>query len=231
MIRDGALLLCAACVVALASTCVTTPPEPQPPLPPGEMVVVQPGQTVWELSQRYGISVQEIVEVNGLENENELAAGQILFIPAGGPRAPDPPPPPPAPTPPPRVESGLLSWPVDGVVLRDFVAAGGRRDAYDGLLVGAPAGSAVNAAKDGVVVFAGSQDTALGTIVIVDHGSGLLTVYGHLSAIAVKDGDLVRRHQKLGVVGTSGLIGSSPRVHFQVRHNKTPTDPLPLLEP
>jgi murein DD-endopeptidase MepM/ murein hydrolase activator NlpD len=234
MIRDGALLfwatvVCAAVCTACATTSATAP---EPPMPPGELVEVQPGQTVWELSQRYGISVEEIVEVNGLENANELAAGQIIFIPAGGPRVADPPPPQKTtPAPPTTTTSGRLSWPVDGVVLRDFVAAGGRKGAYDGVLIAAAAGTAVVAANDGVVVFAGSQDTALGTLVIIDHGQGLVTVYGHLSAIAVKDGDLITRHQRVGVVGTSGLIGSSPRVHFQVRKDRVPVDPLPLLEP
>lgn len=215
--------------------CATAPQVPEPPLPPGRTVVVQPGQTVSGIARETGVSVADIVEVNGLVNADAIRPGQTLFIPEP-PTQPTPPAPPPAlePPAPPRPapsSSALLSWPVDGVVLRDFVPAGGGRALFEGILVAAPAGTEVVAAQDGVVAFAGSQGTRLGTLVIVDHGDGLVTVYGHLSAASAKAGQRLTRGQPLGVVGTTGLMGVSPRVYFEVRKERTPVDPLPLLEP
>jgi len=238
MYRDGALLFFAVFVAGCMTGC-RTPPQalPEPPQPPGQTVVVQPGQTLWEIARESGLSVEELVEVNGLENANELAAGQVIFVPAGGlPTTPTvaPPTAPAVRLPPVRPIPGTpstagLGWPVDGVVLRDFQAASAKREAYEGLLIAAPAGTPVRCATDGVVAFAGSQGTSLGTFVIVEHAGGLVTVYGHLSTAVVQAGARVARGATLGTVGTSGLLGSSPRVHFQVRRQQTPLDPLTML--
>jgi lipoprotein NlpD len=235
MYRDGALLLFAICMAGCR-----TPPQalPEPPQPPGHTVEVQPGETLWEIARDNGLSVEELVEVNGLENANELAAGQMIFVPAGGlapttkTAATKTPPPlrpviPAKPTTPPTA-SGLI-WPVDGVVLRDFQPASGKREGYEGLLIASPAGTPVRCAKDGVVAFAGSQGTSLGTFVIVEHDRGLVTIYGHLGAASVQAGARVTQGAPLGVVGTTGLLGSSPRVQFQVRRQQTPLDPLTML--
>ena len=87
----------------------------------------------------------------------------------------------------------------------------------------------MTAARDGVVAFAGTQGTRLGTLVVVDHGGDLVTVYGHLGAARVKAGQSIGRGAALGVVGTSGLIGVSPRLYFEVRQKRAPVDPIPLL--
>jgi murein DD-endopeptidase MepM/ murein hydrolase activator NlpD len=232
-------LTAATCVVGLA--CVTSPePPPEPPLPPGRVVVVQPGETLGGIARETGVSVEEIVEVNGLRGADEIAAGALLFIPAppdARPRLttplprPEPRPSPPMPAPPTVnvAAEALLLWPLDGVVLRDFVAPGTKQPVYEGILLAAPAGTEVTAAREGVVAFAGTQGTRLGTLVVVDHGGDLVTVYGHLGAARVKAGQKVGRGTALGVVGTSGLIGVSPRLYFEVRQKRAPVDPIPLL--
>ena len=232
----------------MAVTGCRTPPRPpaEPPVPPGHTIVVQPGQTLWEIARESGLSVEEVVEVNGLENASEVAAGQMLFIPAGAGSlrsrangAPRSQPGavvaegrPPA-TPTVAVDSGQadLMWPVEGVVLRDFTTGTGKKEAYEGILIAAPSGTPVQCAKDGVVAFSGSQGTSLGTFVIVEHDGGLVTIYGHLAAAAVQSGTQVNRGSPLGMVGTSGLLGSSPRLQFQVRRRQLPVDPLTLLPP
>lgn len=211
----------------------------EPPPPPGRTIVVQPGQTVWEISRASGISVEEIVEVNGLASANEIAAGQLLFLPAA-PLAPSEAPPPstPVPMPKPRPvlpgpvsEAGLI-WPVDGVVLRDF---GGPKSkphlVYDGILIAAPAHTPVHAVAAGTVAFAGSQGTNLGTLVVIEHAGDLISVYGHLARTAVKEGQTVVQGEIIGEVGTSGLVGVSPRVQLQLRKDRLPVDPVPLLPP
>lgn len=235
----------AVAVALIAVGCRTTPPPPpDAPLPPGQRIVVERGQTVLDIARETGVSVEEIVEVNGLRSANEIAVGQVLFVPAP-PMAvlkPRPVTPTPTPTPPPKATPvpptttapdpvAVLGWPTNGVVLRDFVAGGGKKAPYDGILIAAPAGTEVRSARDGIVAFAGTQGTRLGTLVVVDHGGEFVTVYGHLGRAKVKAGQHVDRGDVVGVVGTSGLIGVSPRVYFEVRQERAPVDPLPLLPP
>lgn len=197
-------------------------------MPPGRTVVVQPGDTLRELAADAGLSVAEVVEVNGLDGEDDIVAGQSLFLPAA--QAPKPETPTTKTKTPLPPSTAKLAWPVDGIVLRDFATTTAKKPGYDGLLIGAPAGTAVKAAAAGVVAFAGSQNTATGVFVVVD-GGDLVTVYAHLKSAAVKEGQTVAQGDVLGEIGASGLSGVSPRLQFQVRKNKAPIDPLPLLPP
>jgi murein DD-endopeptidase MepM/ murein hydrolase activator NlpD len=158
--------------------------------------------------------------------------------PAPKPPTPKPPttkpPTPKAPTtspPGPGASTALLAWPVDGLVLRDFAPATSKNAGYDGVLIAAPAGTVVHAAAPGRVAFAGSQQTALGAFVIIEHDHDLVTLYAHLAAPAVQVGATVKAGDVIGVVGSTGLVGVSPRVQFQVRQKQRPIDPLPLLPP
>ena len=233
-----------ACLALMSAACATSSPAPAPaPAPAGTFHTVQAGETVWDLARRSGLSVEEIVEVNGLPSANDLAAGQVLFLPAGSDRESasdevvvnedtepevEEPSAPAGPAP--------LVWPLEGVVLRDFVAAGAGKPAsapFDGLLIAAPAGTPVCAAADGEVLFVGDQGTDYGLLVVLAHAGGedaLVTVYGHLADPLVAAKDTVRAGQPLASVGTSGGV-STPRLHFQARRGRTPVDPLPLLPP
>lgn len=200
-------------------------------MPPGRTVVVQPGDTLRELAEDAGLDVDEVREVNGLDDGEEVVAGMSLFLPAAS--APAPAQTTPTKTPPPTktpTTTTKLAWPLDGIVLRDFSATTAKKPGYDGLLIGAPAGTAVKAAAPGTVAFAGSQNTATGVFVVVDSGD-LVVVYAHLKSAAVKQGQTVALGDVLGEIGASGLSGVSPRLQFQVRKNKAPIDPLPLLPP
>ncbi|HEY1099602.1 MAG TPA: LysM peptidoglycan-binding domain-containing M23 family metallopeptidase [Myxococcota bacterium] len=233
----------------LLASCATTPSAPrEPPLPPGQTIRVQPGQTLSQIARETGCSIEELVEVNGLRSPDDLRAGQLLFVPAmtvpgpsTGPTPPTPKPPtsprppstrPPSTTPKPLSSpDALLAWPLDGLVLRDFAGPKAKTGAYDGILIAAPAKTAVQAAAPGKVAFVGSQDTALGLFVIVEHKDDLVTIYAHLHDAKVKAGDAVAVGDVVGTVGTSGLVGVSPRMQFQVRRQQVAVDPLPLLPP
>jgi lipoprotein NlpD len=223
---------------------------------PGRTVVVAPGDTLASLAATHGVRVEDLVEVNGLASP-VLVVGQRLFVPDDGaadePRSapavtaavslPDDDDASPSPTTAPANSptTGLLAaplrWPVDGVVLRDFTAATpatarrAAREAYEGLLIGAPAGTAVRSAAAGIVAFAGSQGTTNGTFVVVEHDDELVTIYAHLAAAAVVAGQRVAAGDVVGEIGTTGLTGASPRVQFQVRRRQAPIDPVPLLPP
>ena len=123
-------------------------------------------------------------------------------------------------------------WPVEGTLEGGF---GGRRNPFGGSGyefhtgqdIEAPWGAPVIAGASGKVSFVGWQN-GYGQIVIVDHGGGLTTRYGHLSHIDVELNQTVARAQLLGKVGSTGR-STGPHLHYEVRINDQAVDPLPYL--
>ncbi len=99
---------------------------------------------------------------------------------------------------------------------------------HTGVDLATATGSRVLAAADGEVIFAGSYG-GYGNAVIIDHGSGLSTLYGHNSKLLVKVGDKVTKGEQIAKAGSTGLATGS-HVHFEVRKNGTPVDPMPYLK-
>lgn len=99
----------------------------------------------------------------------------------------------------------------------------GRRQLHEGIDVASPYGSPVVATGDGVITFAGRWG-GLGQKVVIDHGYGLTTVYGHNSRLAVQEGDRVRRGQIIAAVGSSGR-STGPHLHYEVLVGGVPVDP------
>jgi len=95
---------------------------------------------------------------------------------------------------------------------------------HTGIDFGAAWGSPIVAAADGQVIAAGWAG-GYGREVQVAHGGGIVTLYGHMSGIAASPGDIVRQGQVIGYVGSSGL-STGPHVHFEVRVNGQPVDPM-----
>ena len=119
--------------------------------------------------------------------------------------------------------SGLI-WPVSGVLTSGFGPRWGRM--HEGIDISAPTGTSVRAAAGGTVIYAGSM-SGYGSIVVIDHGGGLSTAYAHLSAIWVGGGS-VSQGQGIGAVGCTGHC-TGPHLHFEVRVNGSPVDPLGYL--
>jgi murein DD-endopeptidase MepM/ murein hydrolase activator NlpD len=101
------------------------------------------------------------------------------------------------------------------------------RGSHKGVDLTAPMGTDVYAAMDGRVVSAGSQK-GYGNFVVVDHGNGVLTLYGHHSRNLVAEGEIVHRGQKIAEVGMTGNA-TGPHLHFELRVDGAPTNPLPYL--
>jgi murein DD-endopeptidase MepM/ murein hydrolase activator NlpD len=99
----------------------------------------------------------------------------------------------------------------------------GRRHFHTGVDIAAPRGTPVRAAMDGTVLFTGWYG-GYGKLVVLDHGNGLSTLYGHLSAILVSAGARVTRAQVIGRVGSTGY-STGPHLHYEVRRNGRPIDP------
>ena len=123
----------------------------------------------------------------------------------------------------PAMRVGGLSWPVSGSLLAAFGGRlpGGRRS--DGVLIAAPAGTAVKAVADGTVVFADWM-TGYGNILIIDHGNGYMSLYAHNDSLLRAAGDAVRRGDALAAVGSSGGQ-ERPALYFELRRNGTPVNP------
>ncbi|WP_239615901.1 murein hydrolase activator EnvC family protein [Cohnella mopanensis] len=104
----------------------------------------------------------------------------------------------------------------------------GKKKLHAGMDMAAPKGTQVYAAETGVVTVAQTV-SGYGNCIIIDHGGGLLTLYGHLSAIQVKTGETVKRGEKIGLVGSTGQ-STGNHLHFEVRKNGDPVDPVPYLK-
>ncbi|MGE5551894.1 MAG: murein hydrolase activator EnvC family protein [Bacteroidota bacterium] len=127
--------------------------------------------------------------------------------------------------------TGKMMWPVLGRLSSSF---GWRRHPvlkkskfHNGQDIAVPTGTAVLAADSGIVRIASYQG-GYGNLVAIDHGRGLSTFYGHNSKILVNVGDVVVKGQRIALAGSTGL-STGPHVHFEVRVNGEPVNPIPYL--
>jgi len=243
----------------------------------GGSYVVQSGDTAWNISQRHGISVDQLAAANG--GSTTVRLGQRLVIPGANtpqqgvqlaslnpqdipapqqaapvpqvPAAAAMQPQPSAPAPqqvalaPQTGNAGSLApiapapsagaeqstsgfrWPVRGRIISGFgKKADGERN--DGINLAVPEGTAVKAAEDGTVIYAGNELKSYGNLVLIRHSNGWVSAYAHNSALQVKRGDTVRRGQVVALSGMSGGV-TTPQVHFELRKDATPVDPLQHL--
>jgi murein DD-endopeptidase MepM/ murein hydrolase activator NlpD len=121
-----------------------------------------------------------------------------------------------------------LLRPVSGAMGDGFGYPCGRR--HDGIDFPEPFGTAVGAAGRGTVAFAGWNSGGYGNLVVVQHRLGYQTWYAHLSSFAVGNGASVAGGVMIGRVGSTGR-STGPHLHFELRHNGVPTNPLPYLLP
>ena len=130
-----------------------------------------------------------------------------------------------------KPKKGILALPIQGKLISGY----GRQkntefntDTFNsGIDISAPLGQVVHSAGAGEVIYTGTIK-GYGQIIIIDHGGRTTTLYAHLSKILVDIGDRVIKEQTIGQVGDSGGI-SSPRLHFEVRVEGKPTDPMNWL--
>ncbi|HET9394018.1 MAG TPA: peptidoglycan DD-metalloendopeptidase family protein [Candidatus Rubrimentiphilum sp.] len=131
----------------------------------------------------------------------------------------------------PQKAPGILSWPVTGVITSPFgwrrSPFGGSPEFHQGLDIGANMGTTVTAAASGTILSAGWYG-GYGNYILIDHGGGMSTGYGHLSRIFVSTGQQVQRGQAIGAVGSTGA-STGPHLHFEVRISGKPTDPTAYL--
>jgi len=204
---------------------------------------VKDGETGFAIAMRYGVPLSAIETANGLSHGKPLKTGQKLLIPtllkpAETAAAPDRAKPDEAPErAEPKSDSAKsdgetpgrphFTWPVEGKVGRGYVART-KANHHDGIDIIADAGTAVRAATDGKVVFAGIEPQQFGNLVVIDGARPWQTVYGFLGKITVQRGQTVHAHERIGTVGHSGKA-PRPELHFEIRKSDAPIDPQSLL--
>lgn len=136
-------------------------------------------------------------------------------------------------------QSSQFTWPLANAVLTQGFgpssfalepAYGPYRHFHTGIDLAAPVNSPVVAAADGVVSLVGRDPWGYGNYVVITHAGGLATLYGHLNAVEVAVNQQVTRAQEIGLEGSTGL-STGPHLHFEVRSDGTPTDPIPYMPP
>jgi murein DD-endopeptidase MepM/ murein hydrolase activator NlpD len=158
---------------------------------------------------------EEVSEAQALEQVSAALGAQIQAAQSASSYTP------PAST---RSASGFI-WPVNGPVTSPFGMRWGRM--HTGIDIGVPYGTPIHAAASGQVIYAGWME-GYGNLVFIDHGRGISTGYAHQSSIAVSNGQTVTQGQVIGYVGCTGHC-FGPHLHFEVRVNGTPVDPLGYL--
>jgi murein DD-endopeptidase MepM/ murein hydrolase activator NlpD len=121
--------------------------------------------------------------------------------------------------------SAGLIWPVNGPVTSPFGWRWGRM--HQGIDIGVGMGTPIKAAAAGTIIYCG-WESGYGNLVVIDHGGNLATAYGHQSSIAVACGQQVAQGEVIGYVGCTGHC-TGPHLHFEVRINGEPVDPLGYL--
>ncbi|WP_336985775.1 M23 family metallopeptidase [Altererythrobacter aquiaggeris] len=183
---------------------------------------VRSGETAMGIARKYHVPFSQLSIANGLKETGAIRTGQKLIIPAvisaermASIPIPDTP------------EEPYFRRPHDGRVMSGFQrkAAGG---GHDGIDFEAKTGDMVRAAATGTVIFAGAEPARFGRLVVIDHGRGWHTAYGHLSRITVTKGETIRAGERLGLAGNAG-VATRPELHFEIRKHGKPVNPAPKL--
>lgn len=131
-------------------------------------------------------------------------------------------------TTPPLSSGPEFIWPVRSGKLSQHFKPGGKR--HDGIDISGPRGTGIFAAASGRVIYAGRDFSGYGNLIIIEHGSDQwATFYAHLDAFRVRQGQTVSKGQLIGLMGRTGRA-TGVHLHFEVRYNLRPTDPMPLIQ-
>jgi murein DD-endopeptidase MepM/ murein hydrolase activator NlpD len=123
--------------------------------------------------------------------------------------------------------AGRFDWPLMGPIVRRFGSLGGGRQ-NDGINIGATQGAPILAAADGVVAYVGTEVALYGGLILLRHGDGWITAYGHAQELLVTRGQTVKRGQIIARAGESGSA-TEPQLHFEIRQGRKPVNPLEHL--
>ncbi|QWD99647.1 peptidoglycan DD-metalloendopeptidase family protein [Polynucleobacter sp. JS-Mosq-20-D10] len=210
------------------------------PTPPGYYRVKR-GDTLARIALDNGQSPRDLAQWNNLSNPNLIEVGDLVLVkpPANSkmtvkpiaktasdlpktdtPRLEDPKAEPAKEV---VAEPGIrLSWPAKGKVTDDF------SEKTKGIDIAGKLGEPVTAASEGKVVYAGNSLRGYGNLVIIKHDNTYLTAYAHNRTLLVKEGDTVKKGQKIAEMGDTDA--TSVKLHFELRVNGKPVNPTPYIQ-
>ena len=222
-------------IYVLASlSCASKPPISPPPIslpaavtkPEGIYHSVAKSETLWRICKTYKVNMQEVAELNNIKNTSLIRVGDKIFIPGAKEQLQV------IVTPPDTGEAvpeiilnkGMFIWPVKGKIIKQFGISDGFKN--DGIDIAASTGSKVVAAYSGKVVFA-SELKGYGNTIIIQHNDKYATVYANNKSNLVKRGAVVKTGQLIAMAGnSSGVTTTIPHLHFQIREENQPRNPL-----
>lgn len=211
--------------LSLLSACASSPsPRYDAPVEPGHYRV-RPGDTLYKISRQWGQSVANLARWNSLANPNQIESGQVLRVvppaelarsqisPSSRKTSPNN-------TNTPNTNNIVLQWPAPSISRNQA------KNAQHGIEIEMKAGTAVHAAADGQVVYAGNGIPQYGNMIIIKHGAEFLTVYGYNRSLLVKEGTQVRTGEQ---IAESGLSGSTKKaaLYFELRKSGQPINAMP----
>ncbi len=207
-------------------------------------VKAEKGDTLYGLSKQYGVSVDRLAQLNQLKKPYVIQPGQTIFLKPlnSGARAPST-----VTTKKPeqsRSRTGSnkpantkspaqsISWPktvhwqrpANGKVIKKFNR---RRNDAKGIDIAGKEGNAIKASADGKVVYSGNGLISYGNLIIIKHNKTFLSAYAYNRKLLVKEGDVVRAGQQIAEMGHKDK--KHPMLHFEIRKNGKPVDPLKYL--
>ncbi len=200
-------------------------------IPKSEIYEIKKNDTFFSIARCFKLSTKDIKDKNKNLDEKKLLVGKKILLPFYAKRN--------------YCKSKIISkkstkknksfirnsifyWPTKGKVIATFGAKkGGRRN--DGINILAPRGNPVRAAASGKVIYRGNELPAWGNLILIKHSNGWTSAYAHLDKFYVKIGDNLNAGDLIGVVGQTGNIDKN-QLHFQIRKNSKPIDPMRYLK-
>ncbi|PKM82191.1 MAG: peptidase M23 [Firmicutes bacterium HGW-Firmicutes-14] len=176
---------------------------------------VSHGDTLWGIARRFNTSVDTMLQENNLKSPELLLPGQVLTVPAALQAAATDK----------KSRLGLIPQlaihPVTGIISSVFGVREGRM--HEGIDIAAEHGSPIKAVAAGTVVFAGERGS-YGNAVIINHGAGFRSLYGHASRLEVEQGQQVKEGQVIARVGSTGR-STGPHLHLELLFKGIPLNP------
>ncbi|WP_071058017.1 peptidoglycan DD-metalloendopeptidase family protein [Pelistega sp. MC2] len=192
--------------------------------------VVQRGDTMYSIARRYNVPVSRLLSMNNLSNPSQIEVGQRIRVGvgsglSGGSSAVT------QPkdssyanvTPPKAADASAISWtwPHKGNIISSY------SESTRGIDIAGNLGDPVKAAASGTVSYVGNGLRGLGNLVLITHSNGFISAYAHNQRLLVKQNQRVSAGDKIAELGQSDT--TSPRLHFEIRRNGTPVNPVSYL--
>ena len=201
---------------------------------------IKKGDTLYSISRNYGTNVFSLAKLNNILNVNNIPIGENLKIPKKNEKLVNP-----------KIKkkwnreyvnkkkkslknikikhksASKFIWPVKGKLISKY---GKSKEGFynDGINIISQKGAVVISSEDGKVIYSGNEIPGYGNLILIKHSKNWITAYAHLSEVFIEKGNLVKKGEKIGSVGSTGNV-RSPQLHFEIRKGKEAVNPLEFL--